>query len=409
MKLATKLQALALVLAFPLAPCLGAEFEFEASDVVLGVHAYSGNGTTQNIFFRLGNSVDIKNNPDKGVVGNIFQDLNNTFDSNWFERSEVHFGAFGNRSAISGAGVPPEEPGRTIYVSRATAVPGAAPLHDSSTNPNTLGNAASKYAGLRSVLAGTNSTIVDPPLMATASGATIMDQTQQPVMWQNSWTVWNPQGQLSFNLFRDIQNHFGQEGAEVFLDLQRIVPNSTPTYVATIGISSTGDIRVFKAGGNNGGDSAFDEWIAQYESQIPNEADRTAGADPDGDGDNNLKEFAFGGSPASSSDSPRQLVLARPSTPEAQGDLTLTLEVRSGASFAADGPARSALKDGVRYRIEGSLDLSAFDQVVEEVIPHLGQGTPRAGYEFKTFRLNASSGLGGKGFLRASATEEAQD
>lgn len=37
-------------------------------------------------------------------------------------------------------------------------------------------------------------------------------------------------------------------------------------------------------------------------------------------------------------------------------------------------------------------------------MPHLG-GSPKSGYEFKTFRLNASSGLTGKGFLRTTVEE----
>lgn len=63
----------------------------------------------------------------------------------------------------------------------------------------------------------------------------------------------------------------------------------------------------------------------------------------------------------------------------------------------------TATQDGVIYTIEGSLDLATFESAVSEVTPTLGTGTPKAGYVFKTFRLNASAGLNGKGFIRAGA------
>ena len=87
-----------------------------------------------------------------------------------------------------------------------------------------------------------------------------------------------------------------------------------------------------------------------------------------------------------------------------QPDLTLTLEVRVGTTFTSDGPDLvSPTVDGITYRIEGSTDLSNFTSPVTEVIPHLGTGSAKSGYVFKTFRLTAANGLPNKGFIRASA------
>ena len=133
-------------------------------------------------------------------------------------------------------------------------------------------------------------------------------------------------------------------------------------------------------------------------------ADQLPSADPDNDGSNNLAEFAFGGNPTSPTDNGQRQLRTTDSNSDGLPDLTITLEVRTGTTFAADGPDLvSPPIDGISYRIEGSADLTTFDSPVTEVIPHLGTGSPKSGYVFKTFRLSASNGLSNQGFLRASA------
>lgn len=55
-----------------------------------------------------------------------------------------------------------------------------------------------------------------------------------------------------------------------------------------------------------------------------------------------------------------------------------------------------------RYRIECSTAPADSSATVTEVIPHLGTGSPKSGYVFKTFRLTAANGLPNRGFLRGS-------
>jgi hypothetical protein len=52
-------------------------------------------------------------------------------------------------------------------------------------------------------------------------------------------------------------------------------------------------------------------------------------------------------------------------------ELTLTIEVRSGAPFCRSGNDLVASVDGISYRLEGSLDLVSFDSAVLAVNPHL--------------------------------------
>jgi len=54
----------------------------------------------------------------------------------------------------------------------------------------------------------------------------------------------------------------------------------------------------------------------------------------------------------------------------------------------------------VKYTIEGSLNLVFPSSAVSEASPATGPGGLPAAYEYRRFRLDASDGLTGKGFLR---------
>jgi len=148
--------------------------------------------------------------------------------------------------------------------------------------------------------------------------------------------------------------------------------------------------------------------LANWMNSFPalSAADKLPTADPDGDGSDNLSEFAFGGDPTDPGSRGRRLLQLLDTRDDAVSarDLTLTLEVRAGAVLSPDGPDLVATIDGVAYRFEGGTDLATFASPVSEVLPHRGPGSPTPGYSFKTIRLDASTGLPGKGFLRATAT-----
>lgn len=132
--------------------------------------------------------------------------------------------------------------------------------------------------------------------------------------------------------------------------------------------------------------------------------------DPDGDGKSNLAEFAFNGNPLSSADSGKiHVILADSDSGEdasAGKELILTVAVRSGTPAFSTGTSPSATVDGITYTIEGSRDLSAFTAPVRQVSP-VTENLPAAGtgYEYRSFTLDASDGLPGKGFLRAKVTK----
>jgi autotransporter-associated beta strand protein len=132
--------------------------------------------------------------------------------------------------------------------------------------------------------------------------------------------------------------------------------------------------------------------------------------DPDNDGRNNLAEFAFNGDPLSGSDNGKVYGLTEDS--DFDGDTTkeliLTVAVRTGTPAFAGTPSPSAAftADGITYTIEGSLNLSGFLTPVNVVPTPVITGLPPAGagYEYRSFSLDGSNGLNGKGFLRAKVT-----
>jgi fibronectin-binding autotransporter adhesin len=152
--------------------------------------------------------------------------------------------------------------------------------------------------------------------------------------------------------------------------------------------------------------SPFTTWAATEITAVDPLADASPGGDPDQDGSNNLSEFAFRGDPLSGSD--QGLVRLFLSDTSLDGDtdseLLLTLGIREGGAAAFAGVPLELVVDGVAYRIEGGSDLVNFNGAVSEVTP-VTTGLPDLSadpdYEYRSFRLDSSNGLSGRGFLRA--------
>jgi autotransporter-associated beta strand protein len=142
----------------------------------------------------------------------------------------------------------------------------------------------------------------------------------------------------------------------------------------------------------------FQDWAQTNITDIEPTADDSPLADPDGDGTVNLSEFAFNGNPLDGSDH-GFLTGQTAAVPTIGNALILTFATRAGATFVGN----STTLDGLTYTVLGSTDLAGFASPVTEVSPAIipaGWPAPAAGYEYHTFRLNASTGLTAKGFLR---------
>jgi len=377
-------------------------FEFQAVDLLLGVQVTSGSGTSQNVFFNLGTTMSFRDGTNPEILGNISQELVNNYGNDWFTRADLRFGVAGLRSQFDDEIAPPapgEDSGQTWYVSRAAAAPGSATLRPA-LSENALQLGGSRFKSLAGIFIQGS---LSDRLQKTPSGATVLDETEQAVRWNNSWAKWNPSTNSAFNIWSGgIENNLGKGGSRVLVDVQRAVPNVQATYVVSIAIESDGTIRAVKP---STAASAFATWVSSFPALVNSTtaADRTAAGDFDKDGVTNIREFAFGGSPVSPSDNGQEQIRSVDANADTLRDFTNTIEIRSGATFAASGNKLTATIDGITYTIEGSLDLVTFNSTVSEVSPTLGTGTPKTGYVFKTFRLNAGNGLTGKGFIRAGA------
>ena len=146
----------------------------------------------------------------------------------------------------------------------------------------------------------------------------------------------------------------------------------------------------------------FQSWIGGFNVN----GQTGAGQDPDGDGVTNLEEFALDGNPASGASTGK--VRSRIEAVGGQQALVITLPVRTGATFDANpGPGLDATvaADGVTYLIQGSNNLTNFDQGVTEVTPASAANMPGLSdpskWSYRTFRLNGTVPTrGAKGFLR---------
>ncbi len=297
------------ILTLSIAACVGASaapFAFTKGDVILGFQATASPGNSTNVFFNLGSGVSLRNNGNAGLLGNINSTLSAAFGDNWYSRTDVYFGAFGNLNfgppgtGIGGQGPVNGDPSRTVYVSQAAATPGQAVVWTGYTS-TALGSAAGTFNGMQDMVV---------TLTANADNSATLQETTQPVEWGNGWRTRNPTPGGGFGIFSGgIQQNFGKGGSATHLDLQRILSTNTganPTgvvgtgsYETTISIGSNGSITAQVAVPGN----AYDTWAGSFNPPLTNANDRLPTEDPDNDGFTNLEEFVLNGNPSVSSQS----------------------------------------------------------------------------------------------------------
>jgi len=154
--------------------------------------------------------------------------------------------------------------------------------------------------------------------------------------------------------------------------------------------------------------TAYDLWIDKFFRGETEPAIIGKDADPDGDGQTNIVEFALDGNPASGAATGR--VAGKVSTVGGGPALVLVLPVRAGAMFSGTTEQVSAEIDGVIYHIQGSDDLAAWTLAVSEVTDPVDKEAAEADmpdlsepeWTYRTFRSPGTTSTDPADFLRAA-------
>jgi hypothetical protein len=207
-------------------------------DLLLGVRATGGTGSTTNVFVNLGPAHAFRDNAAQGVVANINAELTAAFGAGWYTRSDVYFGVIANKSAGSSTPDANGDPTRTFYLSKQTTSPGASTAHTGYSS-SSLGSAGTKLTGTVTAVAA---------LTESQPNVTTMSQAVNPTQWANSWSTWNPVPGASYTIFTGgIQNNFGKGTPYTYVDVQRLAGPTPPAtaagvFVGAIGLNSAGDV-----------------------------------------------------------------------------------------------------------------------------------------------------------------------
>ena len=149
------------------------------------------------------------------------------------------------------------------------------------------------------------------------------------------------------------------------------------------------------------GTTAYNNWTVD---KGLTDLNKGAGQDPDNDSTTNLAEFAFNGNPLSGSDNGKVFVTTTDN--DSSRKLILTIAVLAGTPVFSADSSPTASFSGITYTIQGSSDLDSSASVSVLATP-VTSGLPPAGagYEYRSFTLDSSTGLTAKGFLRAQVTQ----
>jgi hypothetical protein len=396
---------------------------FAAGDLVVYFQKFGGGDT---VYANMGNAATLFRGAAAGPGAsnrvdflNVNTELTSAFGAGWASDPDVYAGLAGVWGAnVTNNTLQDGDPHRTLYISSSrTAVGTVGQPSSNGWNLYTAGNTA--------MTGGANAIYTQNNVLKVSfdEAVEVVPVAISQIDNQNPFVNQEIQDNAFATFQGGVQQHgtagsFGSFGAagnvEFALDLYRILAKNTisgqvagelriGSFEGTVTVNSSGMVSFISQGTAT---SAYDGWMDDF-TDITAPAAKLPAADPDGDGATNLEEFGFGGDPGNGADQGLRLIQTVDTNSDSKRDLTLTLEVRSGATFSAAGnDLVSGTVDELTYRIEGSTDLATWDSAVSEVTPAIGSGSPSTGYVFKTFRLdNGGAGLTGKGFLRAVVTK----
>jgi len=241
---------LGLTATFALSSAASAAFIFNNGDLVLGFHATSGTGAQTNVYFNLGNPTSYRDGATAANLGNIAGTLASTFGANWYDRTDLYFGAVANLSdkyptgsgKLGAVGAVSGDPSLTIYASRPAVGSGQSVPYSGFTFED-LVNPAKGITTLEGTFAALGA--------GNADGTLLISAANNPTLWDSSWSAFNS-STYSFTGLQNLEQHLGQTGNQTYLDIQRILSISTGanpagtvgagTYVGTVVLGRDGSI-----------------------------------------------------------------------------------------------------------------------------------------------------------------------
>ena len=145
--------------------------------------------------------------------------------------------------------------------------------------------------------------------------------------------------------------------------------------------------------------TAFHQWAAAS-GLIVGVSDGIT-ADPDADGDSNVREFATDSDPLSGANAGKRRAALADSGEASY--FSYTFPARTGAVFSGVNAVTAAV-DGIVYLLSGSPNLITFDESFVEMTPALQTGLPglHDGWDYRTFRLASAASEMSAGFVRLS-------
>ena len=141
----------------------------------------------------------------------------------------------------------------------------------------------------------------------------------------------------------------------------------------------------------------YDAWTASFSLG----AQSGINDDPDMDGKTNLLEFGLNSNPTTGKGSGEDKTVGSVAVISGQPAATYTLPIRIGTTFTG-ATELTGDRDGVRYRIQASTNLTNWNLNVDAVTPALTAGLPAVdvGWEYRTFRIPGAVNSEAKVFFR---------
>ncbi|GAT34953.1 PEP-CTERM protein-sorting domain-containing protein [Terrimicrobium sacchariphilum] len=247
MKLIKKTMILAAAL-FAIVSANAATVNYSPGDLIIGFTTNSGQGAGQVLMVSLGSATAFRDATTNNFsITTIGVDLEGTFGANWYDRTDLYWGAIGVYNSVPEGDTTNGDLDGTVYVSKARGIGGTAGTKNSTTWNTTNGDDDTALTRLGVMQSNFDTQTASD----NNANVAVFDKNSA------SWDKWNPpvsDASKSFGAYSStgvgIQQKFTTgsydtilgNGIEGALDLYRNVYHGAAGYEGTLTINQNGDI-----------------------------------------------------------------------------------------------------------------------------------------------------------------------